>query len=226
VRVPAVRTGKRAVISVRRGARPRLRVLRSAATAAVVLCGLVACATTSGGGSPYGTGDPTLAASNPGGGTIDPFLTDGRAVLRALDTIAAHSGKPLRVTSMNADRTNGLTIHVQEPKKHVNVDEYVITPDGTLSGPTPVKVVSLDGRPITAAAVDLEAFDPKKIAFARLTQLAREAIAKSHFPDARVSQWELDGLGPDDRRYVYLDASRGRPVAAVNPDLRIVRMQF
>ena len=137
MRVPAVRTGKRAVISVRRGARPRLRVLRSAATAAVVLCGLVACATTSGGGSPYGTGDPTLAASNPGGGTVDPFLTDGRAVLRALDTIAAHSGKPLRVTSMNADRTNGLTIHVQEPKKHVNVDEYVITPDGTLSGPTP-----------------------------------------------------------------------------------------
>ena len=61
MRVPAVRTGKRAVISVRRGARPRLRVLRSAATAAVVLCGLVACATTSGGGSPYGTGDPTLA---------------------------------------------------------------------------------------------------------------------------------------------------------------------
>jgi hypothetical protein len=177
-------------------------------------------------GSSYGTGDPNLAASNPGGGPIDPFLTDGRAVLRALDAIAVRSGKPLRVTSLNADRMNGLTVDVQEPAKHVNVDQYVIASDGTLSGPKPVKVMSLSGGPITAADVDRQAFNPKAIPFARLTQTARQAIAKSNFPDARVSQWEFGGIGPDDRKFMYLDAARGRPVAVINANLQIVRMQF
>jgi hypothetical protein len=43
---------------------------------------------------------------------------------------------------------------VQEPKHHVNVDRYVVAPDGTLSGPTPVKLMSIGGGPITAASVD------------------------------------------------------------------------
>ena len=191
----------------------------------VIALTLAACSS-SGGGSAYGTGDPKLAAVNPGGGPIDPFLTDGQAVLKALDAIAEKSGKPLRITSINADRTNGLLVNVQEPKVHVNVDHYIVAPDGTLTGPTPVRLMSLNGGPITAAEVDRQAFDPKAIAFARLTQTARDAIAKSHFDDARVSEWEFGGIGADDRKYIYLEASRGRPVAVVNNNLQIVRMQF
>jgi hypothetical protein len=167
-----------------------------------------------------------LAAPNPGGGPIDPFLTDGTAVLRALDTIASRSGRPLRITEIGADSLNGLSVDVQEPARHINVDHYAVAPDGSLTGPTPVKLMSLDGGPITAPVVDRRAFDPTRIAFARLTQTARDAIAKSNYPDARVSQWEFDGLGSDDRKYIYLEASRARPVAAVSPSLQILRMQF
>jgi hypothetical protein len=194
--------------------------------AAVVLA-LAACSAASlGGSSPYGAGDAGLAAANPGGGPVSPFLADGQAVLHALDAIAERSGRPLRITSINADRMNGLSVDVQEPSNHINVDRYVVAPDGTISGPSPVKLMSLDGGPITAAGVDRQAFDPKAIAFARLTQTAREAIAKSGFADARVSEWEFSGIGPDDRKYVYLEASRARPVAVVKADLSIVRMQF
>jgi hypothetical protein len=200
---------------------------RGLSCAVALALALAACsASSSGGNSPYGAGDPNLAASNLAGGPIDPFLADGHAVLRALDAIAARSGRPLRVTSMLADRTNGLTVDVQEPKKHVNVDQYAIAPDGTLSGPTPVKVISLNGGPISATVVDMQTFDPRAIAFARLARTAREAIVKSHFADARVSQWEFSGLSSDDRKFIYLDAARGRPVAVVNPDLEILRMQF
>ena len=193
----------------------------------LVAAGLAACSSSPGGGSSnYGSGDPRLAASNFGNGPIDPFLADGKAVLLAFDAIAAQSGKPLRVTSLNADRTNGLTVHVQEPKNHVNVDEYVIAPDGKMTGPAPVKVVSLDGGPVTAKLVDATAFDPRAIDFARLTQTVREAIARTHLADARVSQWELDGTHPGDRRFIYLDAPRGRPVAEVDTKLRIIRMSF
>jgi hypothetical protein len=187
---------------------------------------LVACSGGSGGHGSYGSGDPNLAAANPGGGVINPFLTDGQAVLSAFDAIAADSGRPLRVTSISADRINGLMVDVQEPAHHINVDHYVVAPDGTLTGPTPVKLVSLDGGPITVATVDQRAFNPKAIDFARLAHTAREAIAKSNYSDARVTEWELDGLGPDDRRYIYLESARARPVAVVNPDLKILRMQF
>src|SRR5580704_8119463 len=67
----------------------------NAAACAVALV-LTACSGSSGHGGSYGSGDPNLAAANPGGGPIDPFLSDGSAVTRALDAIAAHSGKPLR----------------------------------------------------------------------------------------------------------------------------------
>jgi hypothetical protein len=189
-------------------------------------CALAACSGSSGGRGSYGSGDPNLAASNPGGGPIDPFLTDGQAVLQALDAIAARSGRPLRVTSISADGTNGLMVDVQEPQHHIDVDHYVVAPDGTMSGPTPVKLMSMGNGPITAAVVDERAFDPKAIAFAHLTQTARDAIAKSNYPDARVAQWEFGGIGPDDRQYIYLESARARPVAVVNSQLKILRMQF
>jgi hypothetical protein len=196
-------------------------------SAAVCAVGtLSACSGSSSGHGAYGSGDPNLAAANPGGGPIDPFLSDGAAVLRALDAVAARSGRPLRVTSISADQTNGLLVDVQEPAKHVNVDHYVVAPDGTLSGPTPVKLMSLSGGPIRTADVDARAFDPKAIAFDRLTPAIREAIAKSNYPDARVIEWEFGGIGPDDRKYIYFESARARPVAVVNPQLKILRMQF
>lgn len=187
---------------------------------------LVACSGSSSSHGSYAAGDPNLAASNPGGGAIDPFLTDGRAVLAALDAIAARSGRPMRVTSITADRTNGLMVDVQEPAHHINVDRYVVSPDGTLNGPTPVKLMSLDGGPITAQKVDARVFDPKAIAWAHLTQTAREAIAKSGYADARVTEWEFDGIGVDDRHFMYLESARARPSANINARLQIIKMQF
>ncbi|MBV8198393.1 MAG: hypothetical protein JO263_09665 [Candidatus Eremiobacteraeota bacterium] len=187
---------------------------------------LAACSGTSSGHGSYGSGDPSLAAANPGGGPIDPFLTDGRAVLQALDAIAARSGRPLRVTSISADRVNGLMVDVVEPAHHINVDRYVVAPDGSLSGPTPVKLMSLDGRPITAGSVDARAFDPNAIAFANLTKTARTAIAKSGYPDARVIEWEFNGIGRDDRHFMYLESARARPSAEIDAHLHIVRMGF
>ena len=192
----------------------------------VLVLAFAACSGSSGHGSSYGSGDPNLAAPNPGGGTIDPFLSNGDAVVHALDAIVKRSGTPLRVTSIGADQMNGLTVNVQEPSKHVNVDAYVVAPDGTLSGPTPVKLMSLSGGPITAADVDARAFDPKAIAFTRLTPTIKEAIAKSNYPDARVIEWEFGGIRPDDRKYIYLESARARPVAVVTPQLKILRMQF
>lgn len=189
-------------------------------------CALAACSGGSAARGSYGSGDANLAAANPGGGPIDPFLTNGQAVLKALDAIAAQSGRPLRVTSISADRINGLMVDVQEPAHRMNVDHYMVSPEGSLNGPMPVKLMSLNGGPITTASVDARAFDPKAIAFARLTQTSREAIAKSNYPDARVTEWEFDGIGPDDRKFVYLESARARPVAVVNPQLNILRMQF
>jgi hypothetical protein len=186
---------------------------------------LASCSGTSGHAA-YGTGDPNLAAANPGGGPIDPFLSDGQAVLRALDAIAAHSGKPMRITSISADQTNGLSVDVQEPKNHINVDHYVMSPDGTLSGPTPVKLMSLNGGPITVSDVDARAFDPGAIAFARLTDTIKAAIAKSGYPDARVIDWEFGGIGPDDRRFIYMESARARPAVMVTPQLSITRISF
>ena len=190
---------------------------------------LAACSglSSGGGSSPYGAGDPNLAAPNPAGGAINPFLVDGRAVLRALDAIAAVSGKPLRVTDLNADQVNGLTVEVQEPAHHVNVDQYIVSVDGKLSGPEPVKLASMDSGPVTAAEVDQEAFDPKSIGFARLARTARDAIAKSKFSDARVSEWELKKAGPGDYRwYLYMQAARARPVAVLKADGSISHIQF
>lgn len=196
------------------------------AASALAAAFLGACGGAGGGSAAYGTGDPRLAAAAPGSRVIDPFLADGDAVLRALDAIEAKSGKPLRVTSMNADQINGLTVHVQEPRNHVNVDEYVIAPDGTMNGPKPVQLMSLGGGPVTAADVDGQTFDPRAIGFRRLSKTVAEAIAASKFDDARAFDWEITGVNPDDRRYIYFQAARGRPVAVVRPDMRLIRVQF
>jgi hypothetical protein len=187
---------------------------------------LSACAGSSGGGSSYGTGDPNVAASNPGGGPVSPFLADGRAVLRAFDAIEAKSGKPLRVTSLTSDRTNGLLVDVQENAHPINVDHYAVAPDGTMTGPTPVKLVSLNGGPITVSDVNYRAFDPRAVGFERLTQVAREGIAKSRYPDARVSEWDFAGIHADDRRFMYFDSARARPTAELGPHLTIVAVRF
>jgi hypothetical protein len=200
-------------------------MLRKAAAGILIACALTACSGSSSSAG-YGSGDPNLGARNPGGGAIDPFLTDGTAVLRALGAIAQRSGRPLRVTSLDADSMNGLTVNVQEPAHHINVDQFVVAPDGSLTGPTPVKMMSLDGGPITAAGVDARAFDPKAIAFANLAQTARQAIQKSGYSDARVKEWDIEGIGPDDKRFIYLESSRARPSAEVNDKLDIVRMSF
>lgn len=191
-----------------------------------IACALAACSHGSSDNGGYGTGDPSLAAPDLGGGPINPFLSNGQAVLRALDVIASHSGRPMRVTTISADQEAGLNVDVQQPKNHINVDHYVIAKDGTLSGPVPVKLMSLDGGPITAAKIDAQVFDPKAFAFARLAQTEREAIAQSKYPDARVANWEFDGIGPDDRRFIYMQSARARPTAAVTPQLKIVRMTF
>jgi hypothetical protein len=187
---------------------------------------LTACSGSSPSHGSYGSGDPSLAAANPGGGPIDPFLTDGRAVLQALDTIAQHSGRPMRVTSISADEANGLMVDVQEPAHPINVDHYVVAPDGTLSGPIPVKLMSLNGGPITAATVTAQAFDPKAIAFANLARTAREAIAKSGYSDARVKEWDFNGIDADDRHFMYLESARARPAANINAQLNIIGMSF
>jgi len=203
-----------------------IRSACAAALAGVAAWTLAACSGSSGSHGAYGTGDPNLAASNPGGGPIDPFLTDGHAVTQALDAIAQRSGRPMRITSISADRINGLMVDVQEPAHHINVDRYVVGPDGTLSGPTPVKLMSMDGGPITVQKVDARAFSANAIAFADLAATSKAAIAKSGYADARVTEWEIDGIGPDDRRFMYLESARARPSAEISPQLKIVRMSF
>lgn len=203
----------------------RLYGITAVALGAALVCALAACS----GSSPsagYGAGDPNLAAPNFGGGPIDPFLTNGTAVRRALDEIAQRSGRPMRITSISADRVSGLMVDVQEPAHHMNVDHYVVAPDGSLTGPAPVQLHSLDGGPINAATVDAHAFDPRSIAFENLTRVAREAIQKSGYADARVSEWDIDGVGRDDRRFIYLESSRARPSGQIDTQLRVERMQF
>lgn len=179
-----------------------------------------------GGGGDYGSGDPSLTAPNPLGGPVSPFIADGAAVQKALDAIEAKSGKPLRTLSLESNDGRGLTVQVQEPDHRVNVDEYVVAPNGSMSGPAPVKLDSMSGGPVTAAEVDAEAFDPRSFPWSRLAQTVRDGIAKSNFSDARASEWEIDGLHKDDKRTLYYDAQRGRPVALLNADLTIAQMRF
>lgn len=70
--------------------RNRLLIVKSVTLLAFAFA-LAACSGSSTGRNSHGSGDPSLAAPNLGGGPIDPFLTDGQAVLRAFDAIAARS---------------------------------------------------------------------------------------------------------------------------------------
>ena len=200
-------------------------VRRSPGAIAFVLV-LASAACSGSAGSSYGSGDPQLAAANPGGGPISPFLTNGAAVLKAFDAIEAKSGKPLRVTSITSDGVNGLMVNVQEPDHRLNVDAYTVSPSGTLSGPTPVRLMSLTGGPITQAEVDAKAFDPRAVGFERLAATARDGIARSKYPDARVSEWDFGGMHADDRRFMYFEAARARPAAELGPHLAIVALRF
>ncbi len=202
-----------------RSARPR-----AGALASVLVWTLAACSGSS--ASSYGSGDPALTAPNPGGGPSSPFLADGRAVLKAFDAIEARSGKPLRVTSITSDGVNGLMVNVQEPTHRLNVDAYTVAPSGTLSGPIPVRLMSLTGGPITQAEVDAEAFDPRAVGFERLAATAREGIARSKYSDARVSEWDFAGMHAGDRRFMYFEAARARPAAELGPHLTIVALHF
>lgn len=159
-----------------------------------------------------------------GSGT-NPFLTDGDAVKRALASVGARLDGPLRVTNVTADGS-GLTLDVQEPKHHQNVDRYVVATDGTISGPVAVQEHSMDGGPITAAEVDTAAFDPSRIRFERLQATVREAIARSGDAETRVITWEMNGVERDDKRYLYLESQRARPVAILASDLTIENMRF
>ena len=170
-------------------------------------------------------GDANLAAVNPGGGLIDPFLTDGTNVRRALDAIAARSGRPMRVTSLNADNLSGLTVDVQEPLHRIYVDQYVVAPDGTLTGPTPVQLHSMDGGPITAALVDARSFDPQ-------SDSIRKSLARRKGSYREIGAAGHTSLSMGDRRYrqrrpaLHIPAVGARAsFREIDDRLNIVRMQ-
>lgn len=117
-------------------------------------------------------------------------------------------------------------MNVQEPNNHANVDQYVVSPDGRLDGPKPVRIMSLNGGPITAASVDERAFDPNKLGWDNLTQTIRDGIRRSGYADARAQEWDIEGIGPDDKRFVYLESSRARPNLELDTQLKIVRVSF
>ena len=142
------------------------------------------------------------------------------AVLKAFDAIEARSGKPLRVTSITSDGVNGLMVNVQEPAHRLNVDAYTVAPNGTLSGPTPVRLMSLNGGPNYPSRSRRRVFlTPRAVGFERLTATVRDGIARSKYPDARVSEWDFAGMHADDRRFMYFEAARARPAAELGPHL-------
>ncbi|MBV9056751.1 MAG: hypothetical protein JO351_08950, partial [Candidatus Eremiobacteraeota bacterium] len=48
----------------------------------------------------------------------------------------------------------------------------------------------------------------------------------SGYPDARVTEWEFNGIGRDDRHFMYLESARARPSANIDAHLHILGMQF
>ncbi|MGA8534129.1 MAG: hypothetical protein WB615_08485 [Candidatus Tumulicola sp.] len=193
--------------------------------ALAVAVALVACSGSKGRSGPaYGTGDPSLAAPN-SNGSVNPFLTDGQAVVRALDAIEARTGKPLRVTLISANAMGGLTIDVQERASHGKLDRYQVAPNGTILGPVPEKLVTARGTVATAADIERQAFDPRALAFAHLAQTERDAIAKANDRGARVAEWDVGGIRPGDRRLIYIQTARGNLFAVIDPQFHIVRIR-
>lgn len=169
---------------------------------------------------PYGTGNPNLAQPNPGGGPVDPFLTDGNAVLQAIHDVQSHYTQPIRVTSISA-HAEGLILDVVLPTDRARVVRYIIPPNGKIIGPIPVKLV-VNGRVANASDVASLAFDPTTLPFARLEPALRDAVAHSKIDDARIFQWGLGGANKD--VYVIVDGPVVRRVAFFNHQLRFLRM--
>lgn len=176
--------------------------------------------------SPYGAADPKLTAPNPTGGPANPFLTNGNAIVKALNAIAARSGRPLRIMNLEADTFSGLSAEVVEPRNHLHVDEYKIAIDGTMTGPFPVQLNGSDGNAPTVAGVDYNSLDPRIYRFASLANAVREAIAKSKTPDARVSSWQIDRAWGQYQWGLTMDAQRSRPNVSLRPDATIENISY
>jgi hypothetical protein len=176
--------------------------------------------------SPYGSADPKLTAPNPTGGPANPFLANGNAIVKALDAIAARSGRPLRIMNLEADTVNGLSAEVVEPRNHLHVDEYKIAIDGTMTGPFPVALHGSDGNAPTVAGVDYNSLDPRMYRFAGLANAVREAIAKSKVSDARVGSWQIDRAWGQYQWGLTMDAARSRPNVSLRPDATIANISY
>jgi len=143
-------------------------------------------------------GDPSLAAAPPGGqGAPNPFLTDGDAVKMAIAAVKKHINGPLRTLEINVlYSTQQITLEVQDPKNHENVDAYVVDPTFQVQGPSPVQ---LTGATVTPAVIDANVFDPLTVDFSKLRAFAQAVVVRSKQPDMRVQVWTLrrkSNLGP------------------------------
>lgn len=196
-----------------------MRVHTLTATAALLVAALAACSGSKQNPAPYGTGDPNLAAINPYGGPIDPFLTNGDAVRKALATLPARYS-PVRLTSISAQNGGGLIADVVEPVRADKVVRYIFQSSGKTLGPIPVKLV-IAGAVATRADIAGLAFDPNTIAFSRLADGVRDAIARSKLQNGRISQWGLGGA----KKHVYMiiDAVPLRRALLYDHQFRFVR---
>ncbi len=196
----------------------------STATIAATIALLTACSGSKNAASvSYGTGDPKLGVAAVSG-AINPFLTDGQTVTRALDAVAARAGQPLQVTLINANAAGGLTVDVRSVARHGNLDRYLVQTDGKMLGPIPEKLVSPAGVVITPAQIARLVWDPKAVPFARLPQMEREAIEKSKLAGARVAEWDVGGIKPHDRRVMLLEGVSGRAIVVFDAQMNIVRI--
>jgi len=161
--------------------------------------------------TPWGTSDPALVEQ---GEINNPFITNGAAVMKGIDAVEKLSGKPLRVIDIHG--SGGLYMQVQEPKNHINVDQYVVGYDGQVSGPEPIHLMSIDT--VTAHLVDSQAFDPRTINFARLHDAAKEALAKAKLPDSHISHWVFT----KDQRSIFVESPRNDATANMTPELTIM----
>ena len=178
------------------------------------------------GASPYGAADPRLTAPNPTGGPANPFLANGNAIVKALNAIAARSGRPLRIMNLQADTVNGLSAEVVEPRNHLNVDEYKIAIDGTMTGPFPVQLNGSDGNAPTVASVAYNSLDPRLYRFTGLANAVRQAIEKSKASDARASSWQIDRAWGQYQWGLTLDARRSRPNVTLRPDATVENISY
>jgi hypothetical protein len=176
--------------------------------------------------SPYGAADPRLTAPNPTGGPANPFLANGNAIAKALNAIAARSGRPLRIMNLEADTFNGLSAEVVEPRNHLHVDEYKIAIDGTMTGPFPVQLHGSDGNAPTVAGVAYNSLDPRIYRFTGLASAVRQAIAKSKVSDARVSSWQIDRAWGEYQWGLTMDAQRSRPNVQLRPNATIENISY